>query len=1344
MSNEPDIDPGGQHVDGDNEAHPYYSGGGGGSGGTDDGHVGPAGCTSSRGGLEGRGGGGGEVVGRIHHHPTTTTVTFPQYMVADDSEWVQQLSGDVIYQDSYPFHDDLQNIGQHLDHTEEVCLLTETDRDMETMRTSVESLQVAANEVVIDDMLANTIEPHHQYVTTVVPEEVMTTYPQHQQYGRSSLDHHGQIVASRQMETSIPGTNRVHYVVQNASSTMEMRQNHSVEYEVRPMAMFEGPSNQFVGPPPPPSHPVSILRSRSKSQPRRPLYEDLKDESLAYLVQGYDEGEWDGVQLEDHEYFIGGLDEREAIIHSEDRPDHSNFRAPKTIQRPYFPPNLSPTEKKEYLLVNYKKACDRYFPFANVAVLEADTRYKPVEAFASDLYRFHSRGAHIHGFFRTVIDTRDRPSHDQTRYIQDIQFGKVFPLFPDYEEWDDSMRNEFRQLSNRLMQIFERKCFYANAASGHGRAPVIRRGPKPTQKPPPDYAEQQRILYKGIPRGFQPLRSSIATQMKTYPTKPSTSHSSSFATLPGSSSTMLKPVAGDASTSEPVIVPHELGTPRLEAYEHNKRANIKRLVNDAFANREQVTLQYEEPMRQRSSLPQSYVCRVPAGPSKTLLHQRSTASKAIRMITNRAIEPALDPATGRYVVALDDLRGLDRAATEHQRYVQRPVHNLREMADSARRGGGGSYNSWSTTGGRPQGARMSRIDQVPRSNHYATLAASQQNLPSSSGAVRAPFLTNMPTTEATRRPDVLTGNALSTTTSSSGRPDHVYPRSHSSGRRETPALNYRRSASSGRPITRPLDANSVLSLSDREGTSEQILNDIPINGIATSDPTTEIADKNQATDHQVEKTFSSLTSRAQSQFSEQNNAPKNVQVQLSSSATASQKPQKGVVLLRDEHGQLRRARRLSDGSLLIRERPPGNLISQLGWNSTESRGAEVQRPQPPKAGTVLDVQSIVGKIEKKPRRQDDQLKQSQAFLSSWNHSTSASDRDGSHQSQNLRNSDPMTQPKAKNSPKDVLYPDSDNEIVVITGKKRKKHDKNVAKSRKHSAKSILPGDDSTVVASKRRQRTPKLVSRLKIVNRTSIPAEQGSTLRGRVEPQEHQDNDAIVDVLTVDDVFEEAIRELIASVPPPESTNTKEEQVVRERKKLGRSSKKLRGKFSREKQAIPDAEIAEKVAIKQRELPVLDLTLKVIENSTSKIPIEAPIEYRNLNVLVAERSPPPPPLRNKPRGWNSKKYRRAVLERDKQQSEQRTDLNVFDKEGSSPLGESKSLNASQESVTESQHAGSENMAQSSICEQNSSLCSKSQSAMLSTLEEDFAFSGLEDFDVNEDDLVDINVDTFFT
>uniref|UniRef100_A0A0K0DMI2 [Histone H3]-lysine(4) N-trimethyltransferase n=1 Tax=Angiostrongylus cantonensis TaxID=6313 RepID=A0A0K0DMI2_ANGCA len=469
----------------------------------------------------------------------------------------------------------------------------------------------------------------------------------------------------------------------------------------------------------------------------------------------------------------------------------------------------------------------------------------------------------------------------------------------------------------------------------------------------------------------------------------------------------------------------------------------------------------------------------------------------------------------------------------------------------------------------------------------------------------------------------------------------------------------------------------------------------------------------------------------------------------------------------------------------------------LGRIPTETRSsAEVRRSGSPKAGTVWDVQSIVGKQGKKIGREVDQWRRSHAFLASWNHSPSISGYEGALHNHNSRNSASITQPKAKSKRKDVLYPDDDNEIIVITGKKREKHVKNVAKPQKHSRKNVLFDHVSTVAARKSRQRIPKLVSRLTVVNRTPVPEEQGFAHRKRVKPQDHDDDNTAIDIETVDDTVEEAIKELIASAPPSGFPDTKEQCL----QTPGRPPKKFRGRLAKQKQAIRDAEIAEKVAIKQRELPVLDLTLKVIEDPTVELPLEATIlldssiihdtallhevgevlkelvaqvcleelqpkrdiksrsrrcwehlpervrskrqEYRNLNVPVAQRSPPPPPLRSKPRGRNSEKYRQAVLERAKQQSGEGAAPNIRNVRPS-PIWESKPLNTSQEVVAEIKIGGGENVAHCSNHDQSPSLCSKSQSGMRNAWEEDFAFSGLEDFDLNEDDLVDINVDTFF-
>lgn len=84
--------------------------------------------------------------------------------------------------------------------------------------------------------------------------------------------------------------------------------------------------------------------------------------------------------------------------------------------------------------------------------------------------------------------------------------------------------------SIRLVLIFVFSSFYAQSGETHGKAPIIKRGPRPIPKPPRDYAEQQRVevkvgssrsllfklihlwlpsypMFKGIPKGFQPLSS---------------------------------------------------------------------------------------------------------------------------------------------------------------------------------------------------------------------------------------------------------------------------------------------------------------------------------------------------------------------------------------------------------------------------------------------------------------------------------------------------------------------------------------------------------------------------------------------------------------------------------------------------------------------------------------------------------------------------------------------------------------------------------------------------------------------------------------------------------------------
>lgn len=53
----------------------------------------------------------------------------------------------------------------------------------------------------------------------------------------------------------------------------------------------------------------------------------------ASFLQEHDEDEWDGVDLEDHEYFIGGEQEREAIVKCNDDEHAQSVPPPKIIQK---------------------------------------------------------------------------------------------------------------------------------------------------------------------------------------------------------------------------------------------------------------------------------------------------------------------------------------------------------------------------------------------------------------------------------------------------------------------------------------------------------------------------------------------------------------------------------------------------------------------------------------------------------------------------------------------------------------------------------------------------------------------------------------------------------------------------------------------------------------------------------------------------------------------------------------------------------------------------------------------------------------------------------------------------
>ncbi|EYC07083.1 hypothetical protein Y032_0072g679 [Ancylostoma ceylanicum] len=1236
MSNEPDIDPGGT-LDGDElfvqQVDPSTS---------------------------------GELAGQ-------PSVAMPHYMVAEDSVWVQPLS-DIIYQedistsfDDIQYEELQQTVGQQILSTgEDIYLMPDEDRDFNEMRESVESLQVAAHEVVVDEMMQPEVEPT-EYVQTL-PRQVVRGMPT---YVRT-IPQHAVRPAPSQIVT-VPGSSRVRYIVQQTPQPYGVQPSQHVQYEMRPKAMFEGPSNQAVIPIQ--QRPAPTVRSRSKSQPRRPIFGDLEDEEMAFLVQEYDEGEWDGVELEDHEYFVG---ERAAIMAEGDEAESSGLPAIKMQQRPYFPPNLTPTEKKEYLLVNYKKACERYFPFANVAMLEADTIYKPVEAFASDLYRFHSRGAHIHGFFRTVIDTRDPPSHDQTRYIQDIQFGKVFPLFPDYEEWDDKMRDDFRQLTSRLLRVFERKYFYANAGGGHGQAPAVKRGPKPQPKPPRDYAEQQKVGVKTVPKGFQAVRAT-SIQPRMSASKPMSQ--ATVISQPIATATRLTQLPGSLSMNEHVVVPDDVGAARVEAFEHNKRADVKRLVNDAFVAREQANSSYIE-YEAHPSNSRTFMCRVPPGPSKTLRHQRSTGSKAMRMIHNRTIEPTIDPLTGRYVVSLEDIRSHVPAPppSELTRYVQRPVHTLREMADSARRGGP-SYAAHAVV--RPQGARISRIDQAPRFNYNSASMTTAHHL-SNSSTTRAPILRNATGAPISRMTGVLSGNAVAQ--APAARSEHVYPRSHSSGRNvQPPSSAYKRSASSGRPgdayARKDVDDDPYIQVDDSE-----------IIEVSSSDAQDPMADNQVPAKHpdKSEPALSAVPGQSRAQEADQNTAPSNA------AADDPKAGQKRTVLLRDEKGRLRRGIKLPDGTILLRV--------------AEDKGAEA-KPREPTAGGVYAMHSMTRKDDKKVgRRGEQQWKRLQAPVTPWSHPPEAAAQTDGHAV------DLPSNAKTKSRRKDLVQSEDDDDVLLISESRQGKTTKKTetASKRRGGRKTKADAEPDIPLPKPRSYRRGRFLTRHCPITEAvphravSLSEEKRQTfLRNRLLKQEEEDVENIfVDVVSVDASTEESVRELIASAPPAPPGSELEEHpheqhdmndTSRERKKAGRPHKRFRGRLAKQKQAQRDAEIAEKVAIKHRELPVLDLALKVIDDPTVEIPVEAPIlldpsiaidaallhevgevlkemvaqvsleelepkrdikartrrnwnylpervrskrqEYKNLNVPVNERSPPPPPLKNKPRGRNSEKYR---------------------------------------------------------------------------------------------------------
>ncbi|KJH40646.1 hypothetical protein DICVIV_13395 [Dictyocaulus viviparus] len=503
-------------------------------------------------------------------------------MAIDDEEWVRQLSRECMC--AYQFHG-LQGIEQQQIRTD---FLTGQERNIETIRNSASNFQGETCEASVSREHETNIEP--QQCAAPLPQQVVSPYSHF--FVRESPEHTARAVTPQEIKSPSPhffvrgssertaqavthqefeaptDTTGLEYIDQNPTSALEFQPNQPVQPNESSTVMFEEPRNQDERAHHP--HPVSMSQSRPCSPAILSSYPELDSESPEYL-QGYDEDEWNE-ELGDHNYCASGPNERQPIIHEEDQPEQSYLPQHSTLHEPYLPPNLSPTEKKQQLLVDYKNAFNHCLRFANLPLLQANNTYVPIEPFASDLYRFHTRGAHIHGFFRMVIDTRDPPNPDQTRYIQDIRFGNVFPLFPDYEEWNNEMRNEFQQLSNQLMQFFEQKCFQSDIGSGHGQTPHNRRGSEPIGQLPPGYSEQQTDLSGDIPRSVQSLRSSITPQMGSVSSRPFSSHAVN-STHTSSSTTMLRPFSRMNLITRYFIhtevTPHTTGLSPIRANEQN-------------------------------------------------------------------------------------------------------------------------------------------------------------------------------------------------------------------------------------------------------------------------------------------------------------------------------------------------------------------------------------------------------------------------------------------------------------------------------------------------------------------------------------------------------------------------------------------------------------------------------------------------------------------------------------------------------------------------------------------------------------------------------------------------------
>ncbi|VDK51452.1 unnamed protein product, partial [Cylicostephanus goldi] len=457
------------------------------------------------------------------------------------------------------------------------------------------------------------------------------------------------------------------------------------------------------------------------------------------------------------------------------------------------------------------------------------------------------------------------------------------------------------------------------------------------------------------------------------------------------------------------------------------------------------------------------------------------------MIQNGTIKASTDPETGRCVVNLDDIRS--QRAIPHSvdvaRYVRRPARSLREMVASAR-GESANYAKIQARV-RAQGPRYSRLDQLPRfiyrsDTHLNLQEHLSENVSPMQNSVR----------------------------------NDVYLRSRSCGRVRQPRGSiYGRSASSGRP------AQNVSDLDDND--EEDHNEGMPLTQVIyTSDASTSIVQDNTVSSLASQSTDENpgVPARSGDHASEQNSA----------SSSSPVKNQRRGVLLRDEHGRLRRGFKLPDGTIILGK----------------------PRYKEPTAGRVYVMHSMGRSGER-----EDQWKRLRAPPASYN---KTQEGESGTDACNVSNDDAR---------------------------------------RIRRSKPKASGTESASGKTRKRQRFPARFCTIDQISPHRIPQWSEEELknfnRKRLLKQKEEDEENIfVDVVSTDSTTEDSIRELITPAPPPPTANGISDGG--NVKKPGRPHKKCRGRLARQRQAIKDAEIAEKVAIKHRELPVLDLTLKIMND----------------------------------------------------------------------------------------------------------------------------------------------------